>query len=310
MTNNELFTNRCYGLTIIKSELSNFNADFTKKPRRLPDHNGTIYATDKALKYAIRKYWKDHNEEVFVWKTFKENKGDYIPKTLEERYESFNAEKPEDAFQNCIDVKSFGITFAMQSQNKDKNKNLSLTGPLQISYGVNKYKENISFINDILSPYRDKKDAKSSTLGNESKSLKTYYVYDFSLNPKNISDHYEKNEDLNKKLSLTNNDISSIKDALKYGVTNLDTTTKKDSENALLLFITFKENSKAFLPAMKNLVEVKNGDNGKIQIDLTRIKELLDTKNDEIESIELYYNKFFHNIHPENLENWTINDNL
>ena len=292
----QFFSQRCYGLLIVKSELSNFNADFTGNPRRLPDANGTIYATDKALKYTIRKYWKDNNREVFVWKTFKEDKGDYRPKTLEERFLHFEKENPIEIFENSIDVKFMGITFAMKSKIKGKSKNLSLTGPLQFSYGVNKLAENTLFSNQILSPYRDDKakndgeESDSSTLGNESKGLESFYVYDFSLNPKNITNHYEDNSEVQTKLSLTADDITDLKKALKKSVSSLNTTTKIGSENAMLLFITLPENSEHFLPAMKNLVKITKTDDGKAQIDLTKVCKLINDKNLNA-TIELAYNE-------------------
>ena len=50
------FNNRVFGCAIIKSINSNYNADFSGQPRTLP--KGIVYATDKALKYSIRNYWK------------------------------------------------------------------------------------------------------------------------------------------------------------------------------------------------------------------------------------------------------------
>ncbi len=80
------FSNRVYGCAIIKSVNSNYNADFSGQPRKLP--NGTVYATDKALKYSIRNYWKEvyKNEKVFFFKSFDET---LKPRTLDERYVSF-----------------------------------------------------------------------------------------------------------------------------------------------------------------------------------------------------------------------------
>jgi len=371
MTNNENFNNRCYGIVIIKSENSNFNADFTGNPRRLPDENGTIYATDKSFKYPIRRYWVDYDKDVFVWRS---HSNDGNLRTRDERMvfmKNILAEKHEDLqnlinieawleknkqkkkkndldlnndikqlediikylkkdnektdldkgkfetkisevkkeitatiFSKCIDTKLFGVTYTGEGP-------LSLTGPVQISYGINKYNDNTNYINDILSPYPTSDEGTTqASIGKEKKTLCSYYVYDFSINPKNIITHYNDSEQIKKLMSLSEDDINSLKGALKFSVTALDTSSKKDSENALLLFITLKEGSKTFLPAMKNLVEVKNGDDGKILIDLTSVKELLQTKKDAIKSIELYYNKIYHHVHPENLENWTIDDNL
>ncbi|WP_249031070.1 type I CRISPR-associated protein Cas7 [Thermosipho africanus] len=192
-----MFLKRCYGIFVLKSENSNWNADFTKYPRRLPDENATIFATDKSAKYAIRKYFVDLGERVFVWRTFKENGQ---PKSLEETYkyweEVLKSEVKKikikikneykevvdkyDFFNKFIDVKLFGITFAVGDEQ------MSITGPLQISYGVNRYNVNVPYVVDIASPFRNKENDKQTTLGNEIKNLKSYYVYDFVLNPKNL----------------------------------------------------------------------------------------------------------------------------
>lgn len=281
-----MFTKRCYGIIVLKSENSNWNADFTKYPRRLPDENATIFATDKSAKYAIRKFFVDLGERVFVWRTFKENGQ---PKSLEETDQYWQEilkdeikkitikEKNNkkiidryDFFNKFIDVKLFGITFAVgESQ-------MSITGPLQISYGVNRYNVNVPFVVDIASPFRNKEKDKQTTLGNEIKNLKSYYVYDFVLNPRNLPEGME----------LTDEDITKLKDALKKFATNLNTTSKIGTENALLLFITLKENSKLVLPTMKNLVKVTKDE----VIDLSEVSNLLEKYKKEIETIEVYNN--------------------
>ncbi len=291
--NNKFFNKRCYGIAIVKSENSCFNADFTGQPRRLPDQNGTIYATDKALKYAIRKYWVDKNLNVFVWKTFKEKDGDYLPNTLEERYnymcKIMDKKIPLDLFSECIDTKLFGITFAMKSKKEKENKNLSLTGAVQISYGVNRFDDNTIYSNDILSPYADKEGARSSTIGNESKAKEVFYVYDFVVNPKNSVDHFRNDKEVVNKMSITNDEIDSLKEALKHAVTNLNTSSKIGSENVLTLFITLKENSKSQIPMLKNLVKVKKEDDEAAVVDLSKITEIIDSC--DAEKTELFYNK-------------------
>jgi CRISPR-associated protein Csh2 len=295
------FTNRCYGLVIIKSENSNFNADFTGSPRRLPDEKGTIYATDKSLKYAIRKYWIDNGQTVFVWRTNKQKNGNIVPNTLEERYKNMvkKNEKPIDVFSRCIDIKLFGITFAMKAKNKEDNKNISLTGPVQISYGINKFNENIVFSSDILSPYADKKDAKNTTIGNETKGKEIYYVFDFIINPKNILNHYEDEPEIQNKMKLRKSDVLSFKEAIKYSVTNLNTSSKIGSENVFTLFITLDKDSKLQLPSMKNTVEIKKKD-GKTIIDLSKINKILIDYKLTNKDVEISYNKNILNVESGN----------
>ncbi|MBU4446747.1 type I CRISPR-associated protein Cas7 [bacterium] len=327
--NNE-FKNRCYGLVIIKSENSNFNADFTGNPRRLPDEKGTIYATDKALKYAIRRYWVDRGKDVFVWRSHKENgtprtrdermdqirlkfskQINEVEKKLRESFKNRNIKTPEQnmiiyktitsfIFSNCIDTKLFGVTYTGTGP-------LSLTGPVQISYGINKMPENTNYTSDILSPYADKPDAGQTSIGKDTKNLEACYIYDFSINPKNIISHYNSSDDIQEMMQLNIKDIDALKDALKYAVTSLDTTSKKDSENVMLLFITMPKDSNQFLPSMKNLVKISKN-NGKTEIDLSELTAFL--KDKTTETVELFYNKKIIKISGEDADGWTKKDNI
>lgn len=104
---NEKFSNRVFGLVMVKSTVSNYNADFTKQPRTLP--SGTIYATDKALKYTvkhlIKKYYEKiqldekgrnlierKNNRVMYFRTYD---GDMKPRTLGETYKVMFGDLPK-----------------------------------------------------------------------------------------------------------------------------------------------------------------------------------------------------------------------
>lgn len=77
------FNNRVFGAVLVKSTVANYNADFTGSPRTLP--NGVVYATDKALKYAIRNYFKlDNNNKIFYTTRYK--KENMQPLDIDETY--------------------------------------------------------------------------------------------------------------------------------------------------------------------------------------------------------------------------------
>lgn len=375
MENNN-FNKRVYGLVIIKSENSNFNADFTGNPRRLPDENGTIYATDKALKYAIRKYWiedKDDNgkpkNNVFVWKSyekgsvrtrdqrmsfmkdiisnrnknleklinllniFEKSKKEKIEiedefimeinknfneiidedfkKLLKQKNSSESNKKKVDSyikklnylitatvFANSIDTKLFGVTYTGEGP-------LSLTGPVQISYGVNKFFENTNYTPTILSPYPTDSDSNASSIGKEHKNLKSYYVYDFSINPQNIMNHYDDDEYIKEIMQLKDSDINSLKDALKHSGKVLETTSKKGSSSVMLLWIELPENSKYFLPEMKNMIKIEEKDDDTI-VNLSKLKTFLN-KGENLK-VELYYDEDIVTIDTNNLKNLKINN--
>jgi CRISPR-associated protein Csh2 len=137
------FNKRVYGFAIIKSINSNYNADFSGQPRKLP--NGKIYATDKALKYSIRNYWKDAlDEKVFYFKSLTD---DMSPRTLDETYEMHfgkmkNKKGPQlrkEILENILtvlDVKLFGGTYAGAT-------NISIHGTCQITHGLNRFPEDV-----------------------------------------------------------------------------------------------------------------------------------------------------------------------
>jgi len=100
-------------------------------------------------------------------------------------------------------------------------------------------------------------------------------------------------------MSIEEEDLLKLKEALKKFATNLNTTSKIGTENAMLLFITLKEDSKLLLPTMKNLVSIDD-DN---VINLSKISDLLKNYTEEIESIELYHNEVINKVVGLELEN-------
>lgn len=164
MTDNKKasFENRVFGCVIVKSINSNYNADFTHQPRTLPD--GTVYATDKALKYTIRNYIDRvyTEEKVFYFKRLNE---DLNPLDLVGMYKRvFNSEIKSDSkdkllinLLSCIDIKLFGATFAPKG-NDQKGKNISIHGPVQINHGVNRFPENSIYSEQIMSPFSNPKE--------------------------------------------------------------------------------------------------------------------------------------------------------
>lgn len=141
MSNTEnKFLNRVFGITMVKSSVSNYNADFTKQPRTLP--SGTVYATDKALKYTVKHLIKKYFEEieldddpkkvierkhnrVMYFRNFDEN---MKPRTLGETYKKMFGDLPKKAKENKGDsfflfytdgLDVFGL---IPSKPKDLNK--------------------------------------------------------------------------------------------------------------------------------------------------------------------------------------------
>jgi CRISPR-associated protein Csh2 len=281
------FTQRVFGCAVIKSVNSNYNADFSHQPRTLPD--GTVYATDKALKYTVRHYFKTFatDEKLFYFRSLNE---EMQPRTLNETYEklfgAFPKVKKEELRKlvaknllDCIDVRLFGGTFAGET-------NLSLHGPLQISHGVNRYVEGVIYSEQIMSPFRNpgekQADSTMTTLGTQSKLREGHYVHHFSINPHNLADLTH----LSQGLPLQSSDIEKLKSALCKGATLYDSAAKAGTENELLLWVQLNEGSSLVLPSFVEKVKV----GADRVIDLSGVAEVLNRSEvaQQIEKIEIH----------------------
>jgi CRISPR-associated protein Csh2 len=286
------FKNRVFGCAIIKSINSNYNADFTHQPRTLPD--GTVYATDKALKYTVRNYLAKNftDEKIFYFKSLN---AEMQPRDLEQTYSKHFGEFPKadkkdpakvrkavlENLLECIDVRLFGGTFA------SSGANLSLHGTVQITHGINRFVEGIIYSEQISSPFRNsnEKSAESmqTTLGTQFKLKEGHYVHHFSVNPRNL----EEMANAVASEGLTKEDTAKLKEALCNGATFYDSAAKAGTENELVLWVQLKENAKLVLPSLVDLVEV-NADG---EIDLSKVSTLLSKEHiqKQLEKVEVFF---------------------
>jgi CRISPR-associated protein Csh2 len=306
------FKNRVFGCAIVKAINSNYNADFSGQPRTLP--SGVVYATDKVFKYTIKNYLKDVYSEKEYILYFKRLKEEFTPDDLAEAYKrKFNKdvkdEKINDIAKNllsCLDVRLFGSTFAPKGKDI-KNKNVSLHGPVQINHGVNIWGENNIFSEQIMSPFRNpgesgSEDKQATTLGRQVKLEEGHYLHHFSINPQNLKNIIKLATDDAQAISL--DDISKLKEAMRRGVTWYDSASKSGCENEMLVWVQLKENSKFVLPSFTTLIKLERTKvDGKCVYNFADLKTTLSCFKDEIEKIEVYYNRQTCNINnlPESM---------
>lgn len=289
---------RVYGVIGISGIMANWNADFTGRPKTISD--GTIFGSDKALKYSMKRYWVQQGEKVLYYKSFKLNdkggkdeKNKLQPKDLSERYEEvYNREVNAKSSSNevlanlfsAIDVLNFGATFAVEKQN------IGLTGVVQIGQGFNKYQDSMVEVQDILSPFRNsnKDEADASSLGKKIMSDEVHYFYPFSVNPKHYDEFIPLLEGFE---GYTVEAYEKFKEAALVGATALNTNSKSGCANEFTLFVTCHEGSSLYLPHLDSYVNFVKGDEKNI-IDLSGVEELLSSIRDEIEEVEVYFNPY------------------
>ena len=296
MYNMAEFKKRVYGCAIVKAINSNYNADFSGQPRTLPD--GIVYATDKAFKYSIKKYLKDayENANIFYMKTLNDNLN---PRSLDERYENLFKALPKDDTNkkdvaknllSCLDVKLFGATFT------SGNNSVSVHGPVQINHGVNIWKDNNIYTEQITSPFRNEKKGKDretensmTTIGRQSRLEEGHYLHHFSINPGNLDDI---SEIVGEDVKLNDADIDKLKVGMRRGVTWYDSASKAGCENEMLVWVELKEGEKLVLPSFATLINLEEEkENGKCVYDFEALTNKLEEIKSSVESVEVYYNK-------------------
>lgn len=286
-----IMNKRVYGVIGISSIMANWNADFTGYPKNTTD--GTVFGSDKALKYPMKKMWSNQGEKVLYIKSMKFNQvsGEkdmaLVPRSLKERYEQiFDVEdlkKEKDAVKvlknlfSAVDVKNFGATFA------EEGTNISITGAVQFGQGFNKYEESAACEQQILSPFRDAKDeeAKNSTLGTKIVSDEAHYFYPFNINPITYKEFVE----LGVTEGYTEEDYEKFKKVALKSATSFSTNAKEGCENEFTLFVETDEET--YLP---NLSEYMEFTKGKPNTIILNIGSILNAAINNIQKVEIYYN--------------------
>ena len=286
---------RVYGVLGVSAIMANWNADFSGFPKTTSD--GSIFGSDKALKYPIKKMWENAGEKVLYIKSMKitedKNGTSFNPKSLKERYEEIfevkdlskctdSKEVLTNLFQ-AVDVKNFGATFA------EAKNNISITGAVQIGQGFNKYEDSTVEEQQILSPFRDgskddkKEEAKNSTLGTKIVSKEAHYVYPFSINPL----AYKEAIELGVTKGYTQEDYTKFKEAAKCAVTSYATNAKSGCENELAIFI--ETDPQLYLPNLSEYVTFEKLEKNTFTLEFS---DLLEEVSDRVHSVEIYYNPY------------------
>lgn len=292
---------RVYGIIGIVSRMSNWNADFTGYPKTTSD--GSIFGSDKALKYPIKAMWNQQGEKVLYIKSLKKQDGkkgeiDYIPRSLTERYDFLfgrdgnQVKDKTEVLKNlfmALDVKNFGATFA------EKGNNISITGAVQIGQGMNKYEASYALEQQILSPFRDdsdktgvkkeeKEDAKATTLGTKIVSDEAHYFYPFSINPT----AYDEFVELGVTEGYTEADYQTFKKTVLVAATAFSTNAKMGCENEFALFV--ETEADLYLPDLSQYVTFIKEDS--LNIVQLKLDDLLNQLGGRIKNVEIYYNPY------------------
>jgi CRISPR-associated protein Csh2 len=194
MTKTE-FKNRVFGCVILKSINSNFNADFTHHPRTLPD--GVVYSTDKALKYAVKDYFRKHlnDDRLFYVKRFDDKMN---PKTLNATYKEIFGNYPKAPIEKYSLFFFDGETVTGVLTEKPKKKQVSdFFKSLEEDSPLKKYSTSISKLTS-----KDVTYAKESEVKTEGLEGECYFYLNKEKEASKIEGEHDEINELCEKLDL------------------------------------------------------------------------------------------------------------
>lgn len=281
--------NRVYGVIGVGAEMANWNADFTGNPRTLGD--GTIFASDKAFKHAIKRFWTDEGERVLYKKTLVTVKADVQPRDLGESFEALTGitlgrkasyDEVLGGLFSCLDVENFGATFAVAGAN------IGIAGVVQIGQALNKFEDTTIETMDITAPFRNSnersKEAAQTSIGKKIIADEAHYVYPFSVNPRNVDDVSHLTESFD---GYTREAYEKFKEASMVAATALSTNSKQGAYNHFAIFVELKDGSKKILPQLDKYVFITREDR-KVIVDVTGIANIVKSVEGEVEKAELF----------------------
>ena len=283
---------RVYGVIGISSVMANWNADFSGFPKTTSD--GETFGSDKALKYPMKKMWENEGQKVLYIKSMRLSKDGtaLIPRTLKERYEMLfqvedlaackDVKQLLSNLMSAVDVKNFGATFA------EANNNISITGAVQFGQGFNKYEGTNPEEQQILSPFRDAKDAKeeagNSTLGTKIVSNEAHYFYPFVINPM----AYKEFEELGVTEGYTEDDYQNFRRTALVSATSFATNSKEGCENEFALFV--ETDPDTYLPNLSEYIVFEKAQ--KKNVIRMECGDFLKEFGERVRKIDVYYNPY------------------
>ena len=281
-----------YGVIGISSVMANWNADFSGFPKTTSD--GETFGSDKALKYPMKKMWESEGKKVLYIKSMRLTKDGtaLIPRTLKERYEMLfqiedlaackDVKQLLSNLMTAVDVKNFGATFA------EAKNNISITGAVQFGQGFNKYEGTNPEEQQILSPFRDAKDANeeagNSTLGTKIVSNEAHYFYPFVINPLAYKEFVE----LGVTEGYTEEDYQNFRRTALVSATSFATNSKEGCENEFALFV--ETDSDTYLPNLSEYIVFEKTQ--KKNVIRMECGDFLKEFGESVRKIDVYYNPY------------------
>ncbi|URA11174.1 type I-B CRISPR-associated protein Cas7/Csh2 [Thermospira aquatica] len=271
----ELVKNRSEILFLYDVKDANPNGDPVDENKpRIDEETGVNIVTDVRLKRTIRDYLhKYKGKDIFI-REIRDEKG--MLKTKEDRLKDFES-NPEKVIRNCIDIRLFGATTAVE------NQTMALTGPVQFKYGRSLHKVDLTYIKGTT--------VMPSAAGRKQGTFMERYILPYSL----IAFYGIVNEKVavNQGIELKEEDVSLMLEGIWNGTKNLTSASKFGQMPRLLMQVIYKGEN-FYIGELDKRISLKTDKNpesirdiSEVKIDITKLVEILNSYKDKIEKIRL-----------------------
>jgi CRISPR-associated protein Csh2 len=272
----ELIKNRSEILFLYDVKDANPNGDpIDENKPRIDEETGINIVTDVRLKRTIRDYLYEYKgKDIFVLE-IRDAEGNL--KTKEDRLRDFN-ENPQEVLKNCIDIRLFGATTAVE------DKTMALIGPVQFKYGRSLHKVDLTYIKGTT--------VMPSAAERRQGTFTERYILPYSLIV--FYGIVNENSAQQQGIKLTEEDISLMLEGMWNGTKNLISGSKFGQMPRFLIHVIYKEGNNFYVGELDKRISLQTDKNeesirdiSEVKIDITNLVKALNEHKDRIKKIKI-----------------------
>ena len=290
MNGEEIVNKNSEILFIYEASLCNPNGDPDEenRPRVDPRTNRNL-VTDVRLKrffrdYIIKKYGND-----YIWVTKIEGQSVRADTRLEELTEATEPERIKEAvINNCIDARLFGATVPIGRGGGARGASISMIGPVQFTWGYSLHPVELVESSTITSIFSGREAGEEyGTMGKDFRLYYSLLAFYGVISGNRAADVNMRLYDL------------QVLDHLLYQSLKLEATTRsKIGENPLLYMRVEYKDSETLVGDLRRFIKVDQVEDrirslADLNVDFAELAKKLETLNDKIDRIYLWYDDSF-----------------
>lgn len=193
--------------------------------------------------------------------------------------------------QKCLDIRLFGVTFALG------NESFAWTGPVQFKWGRSLHSASFEFVQGTAAFATEKKSEGKGTEDKQQRSFRNEYLVPFAL----MGVYAIANQHASQETGASEADLEKLVEGLWQGTDNLITRSKNEHKSRWLIEITYKEGFNGKIGALDDKVILLDREGNamdrsrqkalrslqEVSLDVEALLKAINAKQDQISSIKV-----------------------